>query len=78
MIRCRVMACLLALAAAAAAAEPPVVALWPGVAPGSEGVTIDEKWVERGKSPRNRTVTSITRPAMPRSAGSVIAATRPR
>ena len=52
------------LGVASAATEPPEVPLWPGVAPGSEGVTLEEKWVERGKGPRNRTVTSVTRPTL--------------
>ncbi len=37
------IAFVLFVSAAAAAAEPPVVYLWPGGAPGSEGKTGDEK-----------------------------------
>ena len=45
-------------------ADPVVVNLWPGEAPGSEGVSEEEVWKERGKGIVDRSVANVHKPAI--------------
>ncbi len=48
-----------------AAEEPPEVLLWPGGAPGSEGITAENVVVDRGKDGgHNRSVTQVHKPSL--------------
>jgi endo-1,4-beta-xylanase len=51
-------------AATAALADPVVVDLYPGAAPGSEGIHDEEVWVERGKGIVDRSVASVHQPTL--------------
>jgi endo-1,4-beta-xylanase len=52
------------LAAATALAEPAVIDLWPGAAPGSEGIHEEEVWQERGKGIVDRSVAKVHQPTL--------------
>jgi endo-1,4-beta-xylanase len=49
---------------AALRADPLIVPLWPGDAPGSEGVHGEELWVERGEGIVDRSVANVDKPAL--------------
>jgi endo-1,4-beta-xylanase len=51
-------------AATAALADPVVIDLYPGAAPGSEGIHDEEVWVERGKGIVDRSVASVHQPTL--------------
>jgi acetyl esterase/lipase len=57
---------LLGLASVASAAEPEVIPLWPGAAPGSENLMIEEKITERSADParHDRIYTQIVTPSL--------------
>ena len=47
-----------------ASADPVVVRLWPGEAPGSEGIDEEEIWIERGKGFVDRSVANVHEPTL--------------
>jgi endo-1,4-beta-xylanase len=51
-------------AAATALADPAVIDLYPGAAPGSEGVHEEEVWQERGKGIVDRSVAKVHQPTL--------------
>lgn len=55
---------LLLLSCSLAIADPIVVDLWPGEAPGSEGIDEKEVWVERGKGIVDRSVANVHKPSL--------------
>lgn len=66
LLRARLLpiATLTLLAAANALADPVVIDLWPGAAPGSEGVHEEEVWQERGKGIVDRSVGKVHQPTL--------------
>jgi len=52
------------LCSTALLADPLVLPLWDGVAPGSEGATQEEVWVERGKGYVDRSVANVHKPTL--------------
>jgi endo-1,4-beta-xylanase len=62
--RLLLIAMLTVLAAASALADPAVIDLWPGAAPGSEGVHEEEVWQERGKGIVDRSVAKVHQPTL--------------
>lgn len=57
-------AILAALGAAVALADPVVINLYPGAAPGSEGIHEEEVWQERGKGIVDRSVANVHQPTL--------------
>ena len=54
----------LALFAAAFHTTAPIIPIWPGVAPGSEGKTAPERWIEGGTPDQFHRVTDIHKPSI--------------
>jgi len=52
------------LAGTTALADPVVIDLWPGAAPGSEGIHEEEVWQERGKGIVDRSVARVHQPTL--------------
>jgi endo-1,4-beta-xylanase len=59
-----VTALLTLLLAVTALADPLVIDLWPGAAPGSEGIHEEEVWQERGKGIVDRSVERVHQPTL--------------
>lgn len=60
----RILIPFLLLASLAAGGEPEVIALWPGVPPGSENATGEEEWVDRTETVLDRAVKNVHRPTL--------------
>jgi acetyl esterase/lipase len=58
------IAILTLLAATAALAQPVILNLYPGAAPGSEGIHEEEVWQERGKGIVDRSVANVHEPTL--------------
>ena len=54
----------LALFAAAFHTTAPIIPIWPGVAPGSEGKTAPERWIEGGTPDQFHRLTDIHKPSI--------------
>ncbi len=55
---------MLCLTTAVASADPIILNLWPGDAPGSEGVSAAEVWKERGEGIVDRSVADVHKPTL--------------